>query len=485
MNSFPFTAQNGDRKVTTADFRELFKKYFTNGVFMNPSTNFQVLENSGMTITVKSGWCNINGTFAYENKDITLNIQEAEANNRIDRVVLRWNDNIESRKIDLYVVKGVASSNPVAPSLTRNESVYELGIATICVNAFTTNIAQSKITDTRLDASVCGVVAGTIKEADTTTLYAQIQDDLKGFKENEQAEFITWFNQIKGQLSTDQAGNLQSQIDKLKPIIDDNSNHLKGLAPMNLLINSDFQINQRGENEYAWYQPTVEGSYYPTLDMWMMFKTGSSGVRPKPYGVQIFNESNGNTYFYQKIQADVSTEKMFVVKVRSITGNVGKAYLYVNDKDALELKDGLNFLPVVGEEKFRIHLKPETTIDIEYVDVYEGNVLYPHRVENYEVALLRCLPYVQNLSASLLVRYRDITATQGFMRYQVPFKENPTCVVKKAVCRRVNDWEMLSNLTYVVDSNSQYFVYINFKHDSESDYNRSVEWDCVASCEPL
>lgn len=216
MRSFPFTAQSGDRKVTTADFRELFKKYFTNGVFMNPSTNFQVLENTGMTLTVKKGWGNINGTFAYEEVDRTLNVQEAESKPRIDRVVLRFNDNVEERKIDLYIIKGVSSDTPNAPNITRNESVYELSLATIYVNSYATNITQSKITDTRLDASVCGVVAGTIKEADTTTLYTQIQNDLKEFKDNEQNAFMKWFNEIKGQLQGDLATNLQNQIGQIK-----------------------------------------------------------------------------------------------------------------------------------------------------------------------------------------------------------------------------------------------------------------------------
>jgi len=45
-----------------------------------------------------------------------------------------------------------------------------------------------------------------------------VQADLAGFKASEQADFITWFNDIKGQLSEDAAGNLQKQIGTLESL---------------------------------------------------------------------------------------------------------------------------------------------------------------------------------------------------------------------------------------------------------------------------
>ena len=48
---------------------------------------------------------------------------------------------------------------------------------------------------------------------DTTALYNQIQADLASFKGTEQAEFLAWFENIKGKLSGDVAANLQAQIE--------------------------------------------------------------------------------------------------------------------------------------------------------------------------------------------------------------------------------------------------------------------------------
>lgn len=45
-----------------------------------------------------------------------------------------------------------------------------------------------------------------------------MQADLAGFKASEQADFIAWFDDIKGQLSEDAAGNLQKQIGTLEAL---------------------------------------------------------------------------------------------------------------------------------------------------------------------------------------------------------------------------------------------------------------------------
>lgn len=205
-------------------FRNIFKKYFTNGVFANPSNTFQVVQGTGMTVNVSKGYANIEGAVAYEEDIRTLNIEASSTLDRIDRVVLRLNDNIDARKIDLYVIKGTAEQNPKAPILTRNDSVYDLSLATLYINANSTSISQSKITDTRLDSSVCGIVAQAVNGIDTETLYKQIKTDLAEFKDNEQADFVIWsdgrelafdewFQTIKGKLSEDIAGSLQNQID--------------------------------------------------------------------------------------------------------------------------------------------------------------------------------------------------------------------------------------------------------------------------------
>ena len=211
MNSFPFTSQDGDRKVKTSDFRELFKKYFTNGVF---NGTFNVVQSTGMKVVLKKGWCNIEGCFGWTDEDIELTI-ESVSQETTHNIVLRLDDNREVRTINAYVVKG----NPNAVAPTRTQTVYELVVARIKTNSTTTSITQRMIEDTRLNTSLCGLVASSVQVLDTNTYYDQLQGALDEFLDTVQQA-------IDGTL----AGNLQSQItqiDKLSKELQSNINAIE------------------------------------------------------------------------------------------------------------------------------------------------------------------------------------------------------------------------------------------------------------------
>ncbi len=190
MISFPFNSEitsyteEGypvyDRAVDASVMRKLFNETFNNGIYPNIPTCLQVVENSGMKVTVKAGACLINGAIGYEELDRTLNVEASDTKDRIDRVIARLNDNKESRKIELYIIKGTPSGSPQPPELTRNESVYDLCIADLYINANTQDIKQTKITDTRLNTELCGVVT-VLTKVDTTDIFNQYNDALDQF----------------------------------------------------------------------------------------------------------------------------------------------------------------------------------------------------------------------------------------------------------------------------------------------------------------
>ena len=207
-----------DRAITSAPLRKLIAKLLTDGILPNPSTNLQVEAGSGMNVVVNPGFAICAGGLKLEENQRTLAIQAADSNyDRIDTVVLRWNDNDSERICDLYIVEGIPAASPLRPELTRTESIWELGLADLFVNKNSSAISNQRITDTRYETARCGIISA-ISEFDTTTLYQQVQSDLAGFKASEQADFITWFNDIKGQLSEDAAGTLQKQIGTLESL---------------------------------------------------------------------------------------------------------------------------------------------------------------------------------------------------------------------------------------------------------------------------
>ena len=205
-----------DRAVSSKPLKALIGKLFTTGVMPNPSNNLQVFANEeGMTVTVKAGFCVIEGGLKLEDTDRTLEIQASNTTyDRIDTVVMRWNGNDNARICDLYVVAGTPTANPTRPELTRTGSIYEIGLADIFIPANTGAITQQRITDTRYESERCGVVSS-VSEWDTTTIYTQVQADLANFQDVEEADFLEWYETIKDRIDAITAEMLQDQIDTL------------------------------------------------------------------------------------------------------------------------------------------------------------------------------------------------------------------------------------------------------------------------------
>jgi hypothetical protein len=75
---------------------------------------------------------------------------------------------LTERSIRAVVLQGTPAASPTPPEITRSGDVFELSIAQIRVNANTTIITQSNITDERLNTALCGLVNSLVK-VDTTT----------------------------------------------------------------------------------------------------------------------------------------------------------------------------------------------------------------------------------------------------------------------------------------------------------------------------
>lgn len=224
MRAFPFDSRivgydadglpNYDRASNSEEFARLLASFLSDGVF--GSGMCAVLEDTGMTASVQPGACLIQGRYGYIITPETVTFDVADAAPRIDTVVLQRHLGADVRNIRTAVHKGVAAASPSAPALTRDNTVWELGLANILIPANSTAIAQSRITDTRLNTDRCGIVASIMGEVDTSALYAQIQADMAGFKANEQAAFSAWFAGLQTDLSGDVAGNLLNKINVLE-----------------------------------------------------------------------------------------------------------------------------------------------------------------------------------------------------------------------------------------------------------------------------
>ena len=234
-----FNSVSHDRTYKAEDWAEYFASFIGNGVFPVPSTGLQVVVQSGMNVTVKTGKAWINGYFYNNTSDHTITIATADGQlNRIDRVVVRWD--LTNRTITAAVKSSAFSASPSAPALQRDADIYELALADIYVGAGVTAITQGNITDQRLNTTVCGVVAAVVEQIDTDAFNAQLQAWFADYQSLSAAEYnslVSYMNSLKLQGNTQYdafeqhmadfeaqaAADFNSWFSGLQEILDDNA----------------------------------------------------------------------------------------------------------------------------------------------------------------------------------------------------------------------------------------------------------------------
>lgn len=223
-----------------------------NGIFETVSTACQVVESSGMNVVVKAGKGIVSSHWFYIVSDTSLSIANSDVIlNRIDAIVVRMD--LNTRTIVLTVKQGTLATNPVAPTLTRTDEVYEIALAYVTVNKNVTSINNSMITDTRSNNNLCGWIVGLIKQMDTTTLFNQYQSAQDNFINEQTEAFNTWFEENQ---TTLKATSLYREYStKYKTVLENESTftiptsiqYTNGMDVLNIFING-FKI---GEDEFS------------------------------------------------------------------------------------------------------------------------------------------------------------------------------------------------------------------------------------------
>lgn len=214
MISYPFESQNTgsasvpvyDRAITAEQERKFNKMRYTNGVFSTPTNGLMVQAKSGMTVTVKTGGCHIEGALGVLEADLDISISASNASqSRIDRIVARFDTSVSVRSVDIYKKEGVLSSNPQPPDIVRESNYYEIVLADIKVGAGASEITNANITDQRENSDLCGLVVPAIPTPlDLDDLYLQYQASLDEYLEL-----------VATALDETTAGHLQGLIDSL------------------------------------------------------------------------------------------------------------------------------------------------------------------------------------------------------------------------------------------------------------------------------
>lgn len=190
IKSFP----NNQDEYVGAEYAMKWLHGRTSGVFgAENNAAVSALTSPGMVVNVSDGigWMsngNGDGIVWWNDSEVVntrkLQIQIDAADgvlNRIDRIIVEWKTTNYVDLPEIKVMKGTASSNAKVPSLTNNSTLRQISLARIAVNAGTTAITSSMITDERLNPSVCGIVTESVK-IDTSTMQSQFDALLSSIK---------------------------------------------------------------------------------------------------------------------------------------------------------------------------------------------------------------------------------------------------------------------------------------------------------------
>lgn len=310
-----------------------------------------------------------------EPKTLTLSLPNS-VYDRIDAIVVQFDANKNATEI--IVKEGIASSSPVAPSVVRTESLYELHIFHAQRKAGATVISIDDLVDLRNDSDYCGIMFDPISSVDPTFTK-------KGYA----ADAAETGKQIK------RATNVR-----------------------NLLDNSDFTL----DNFIA--QAGVGGNHGTqpyTGDRWML------------YGTATLSE-NGLTITGYMRQRVIIPDGTYTIGLEKSDGTIQVRMFTKNGNEVTNITDNGSCYAVMGSSGY-----VEIGIDtgtyawaVLYEGEYTAETLPPYVPKGYGAELAECQRYFINNVGSMLSGYFESTTVFRYtVTTPVPMRIKPTVTINK------------------------------------------------------
>ena len=185
-----------DRTYDANDISNYLGGLISDGVVQSSADALQVsVEQASMQVQIRPGRAFLNNRWFTADSVIALPLTRAHGTlSRITAVALHFDET--NREVVPVCIDGTLASSPVPPTLDKTYLL--LGLVKVPANP--SNLSKITVSDSR-------------KFVHALVNYDFNQEVLQ--KEYIQT-FNAWFDEIKGQLGTDLAGNLQNQINALK-----------------------------------------------------------------------------------------------------------------------------------------------------------------------------------------------------------------------------------------------------------------------------
>lgn len=206
-SAFPFSySESNGCEYTAEQWRNNVKSMFTSGIIAsyNGTLNgvLAVTAGTGMNVKISPGFAIVDGINYGNTADLTITLPSANISVTYD-IILELD---VANSVCKAKYKTRTTGSNIENDLSRTDNTYQIALATVAVPANTTVLKNAMITDQRYnttlcsnDKAVCGI-ATAFSKIDTSVMTAN---------------FNSWFDSMKNQLSTDAAGNLQAEIDAI------------------------------------------------------------------------------------------------------------------------------------------------------------------------------------------------------------------------------------------------------------------------------
>ena len=207
-----FNGLNHDRRYNTEQLSRLFDGIIKDGIFSSIGTGLVVKAGTGNTVNVGVGKCWFNHVWVENDaiQPIDCDLSEVVLG-RIDAIVIDVDHTETVRNGDIIYVKGTPASTPVKPTMISETNHHQYPLCYITRTANSSAITQADI-ENKVGSDETPFVTGILETISLDQLLTQWSDTLDQFVANEELDIMTWFESIKGYLSTEQATHLQMQI---------------------------------------------------------------------------------------------------------------------------------------------------------------------------------------------------------------------------------------------------------------------------------
>ena len=172
-----YDSVSSDRLYNAKQMGSIFDGLILDGVYPNYGDHFEVLEDTGMDVSVGTGRSWFDHTWTYNDALIPITVPTAHATlNRIDVIYLEVNENVGVRANSIDILEGTPASTPVPPDLTNTSTIHQYALAHIYVGASVTEIVQANITDMVGTDNTPFVELVTLSEDMQAQIYAIVGD---------------------------------------------------------------------------------------------------------------------------------------------------------------------------------------------------------------------------------------------------------------------------------------------------------------------